>query len=200
MQQRFFNGMMITVFLLLPIGRANAQSTIDTGVLRGWITNKAGEAIPGAIIRLKGETGAKATESDSNGNFIIGFVTPGSYTVTISADGYQEQAKDKFIFQAENNTHISVVLQLTGSVESNDVSINWHVTTSDVKSSINLAKAINEFASSYWDAHQPPLPNFCCFCSDYGGPANIPVIIDGHIHVSKNAMEQFGWRSLSDIY
>lgn len=205
MQKRFFNGMMITVFLLIPIGEIYAQSTLDTGSLRGRITNNSGEAIPGAIIRMKGENGAKASESDSNGNFSIGFVTPGSYAVTISADGYQEQSQEEFMFQVEKATHIRVVLQLTGSVESNDVSINWHVSTSDVKStinmavSINLAEAINEFAS-YWDAHHAPLPNFCCFCADYGGPANIPVIVDGHIHVSKRAMDTFGWRSLKDIY
>src|SRR5258705_4682298 len=76
-------------FIAVVIGAGLfAQSTVDTGSLRGRVTDDKGSPLPGAIIKAKGPQGTKAAETDASGNYSIGFLTPGMYEITASMDQF----------------------------------------------------------------------------------------------------------------
>jgi hypothetical protein len=78
-----------TLFMVLVSGReAGAQAT--TGLIIGRITDSTGAVIPGAVIIARDEDkGVTFTgRSDGGGNYVILNVTPGTYTVKVSRQGF----------------------------------------------------------------------------------------------------------------
>jgi iron complex outermembrane receptor protein len=71
--------------LLLPV-LASAQFSIS-----GKITNQAGDVLPGATISLVNP--ALNTQADVNGNYRLGNLPGGNYTVKATFVGYQTVAK-----------------------------------------------------------------------------------------------------------
>lgn len=68
------------VFVCCSILTLFAQST-----LKGHVSSENGEAIPGAVIKIKGGTGG--TTTDEKGNFLISYTGPS--TLTVNAMGYK---------------------------------------------------------------------------------------------------------------
>jgi hypothetical protein len=62
-----------------------------TGTVSGRVTSSTGTAIGGATVSVSG-TSLSAT-TDASGNYTIGGVAPGTYTVTASASGFLDQAQ-----------------------------------------------------------------------------------------------------------
>ncbi len=78
-----------TLFVVLLTGReAGAQAT--TGFIIGQITDSTGAVIPGAVITARDEDKGVTFkgQSDGGGNYVILNVTPGTYTVTVSREGF----------------------------------------------------------------------------------------------------------------
>ena len=79
----------ITLSVVLLTGReAGAQAT--TGFIIGQITDSTGAVIPGAVITARDEDKGVTFkgQSDGGGNYVILNVTPGTYTVTVSREGF----------------------------------------------------------------------------------------------------------------
>jgi Carboxypeptidase regulatory-like domain/TonB dependent receptor len=87
------------LFLLSAFFGANhafGQGT-DLGTIRGTVTDSAGAVIPGAAITITDtSTGAaRATTTNGQGNYEVFGLSPGTYTVTITASGMsQMEIKD----------------------------------------------------------------------------------------------------------
>ncbi len=140
----FFAAFLLVCGLLLP-----AQSTVDTGGLRGRVTDEKGTPLPGAIIRAKGPQGSKAAQSDGSGNYSIGFLTPGVYEVTASIDGFNtviqsgveitplHTSQQPFKLLAGNGGEMVVV---------NAAGMRVDTTATTSQTSINLSVAIESFA------------------------------------------------------
>src|SRR5271155_3407191 len=78
-----------TLFVVLVSGReAGAQAT--TGLIIGQITDSTGAVVPGAHITARDEDkGVTFTgRSDGRGNYVVLNLTPGTYTVTVSHQGF----------------------------------------------------------------------------------------------------------------
>lgn len=76
----------LVVLLLLP-ALAAAQET--TGSIAGTVVQKSGgAAIPTARITVKSERGTRELTTDGAGRFLLAFLTPGTYGITIAADGF----------------------------------------------------------------------------------------------------------------
>src|SRR5262245_14155183 len=80
---------LLTILLLLVLaGALPAQS--PAGRLHGQVTDPSGAVIPGATIALKNASGLTIpAKSDGAGNYDIKSLTPGKYTVTVSAKGFR---------------------------------------------------------------------------------------------------------------
>jgi len=68
-----------------------AQSTVS-GDLTGTVTDPSGAVVSGASVNLKSDaTGATRTATtNANGNYRFSLLSPGSYTITVSASGFSK--------------------------------------------------------------------------------------------------------------
>src|SRR6202041_4127620 len=67
---------------------AAAQST-GTGTLRGQVSDPSGAVVPNATIAILQSGGpTHSAKTNNNGNYEIGNLPPGNYTVTANADGF----------------------------------------------------------------------------------------------------------------
>ncbi len=84
--------------LFSPTAFAQAVS-VNGGAIQGTITDPSGAAVPDAAISIASkDTGFKRNlTTDKAGFYAIGPLNPGSYTVTITATGFQTQSIDTFI-------------------------------------------------------------------------------------------------------
>lgn len=54
-------------------------------VLRGRVTDESGAVVPGASVAVNGPGGAKTTQTDASGEYVLVDLSPGSYTIRASA-------------------------------------------------------------------------------------------------------------------
>ncbi len=126
-----------------------AQSTLDTGSLRGRVLDSSGKALPGAIVRAKGPQGAKASETDSAGNYNIPFLVPGAYEVTVTMDGYSTQVQNGVAIVAQQIS--GQTFKLSEGSETVIVkagnNVDTHSTTATTR--VNLTEAVQVFAQDH---------------------------------------------------
>ena len=88
-------------FLFIP-RLAGQQST---GILRGTVTDPSGASIPGAIVTAVEPGGRKrSVTTGSNGNYILGGLQLGSWTVEANAPGLVQPAPRTISIQPAGNT------------------------------------------------------------------------------------------------
>lgn len=82
-------GLAFLVVFMLP-GNLNAQSNIS-GDIAGTVTDPTGAAVPGAKVSVTSTTTGqvKSATSDGAGDYRISLLSPGIYTVTVAAAGFQ---------------------------------------------------------------------------------------------------------------
>jgi hypothetical protein len=80
----------LALMFLVMASQLDAQS-ITQGNVRGTVTDPSGAVVPGATVILKSTTtgSTQSRTTNSSGFYEFALVTPGSYTLTITAPGYQ---------------------------------------------------------------------------------------------------------------
>jgi hypothetical protein len=79
----------ISVALLALAGPAVAQPAATTGTLRGQVTDPSGAVVPNATVAILVSGGQTHSATTSRaGNYEIGNLAPGKYTVTANAQGF----------------------------------------------------------------------------------------------------------------
>ena len=85
MPLRYFALLILTAAFTVT---AAAQST-GTGTLRGQVSDPSGAVVPNATIAILQSGGpTHSAKTNNNGNYEIGNLPPGNYTVTANADGF----------------------------------------------------------------------------------------------------------------
>ena len=83
----FLTDLTVLAFLLVP----PCSLAQDTGSIRGMVTDTSGAPILGAVVTVKGIDGnSRMTVTGGNGAFQISPLTPGTYSVKISASGLSD--------------------------------------------------------------------------------------------------------------
>jgi hypothetical protein len=98
-----------------------------TGRIEGVITDIHGGLVPGAAITLeqKGHSSQRETTSDSAGHFLFSNVSPGTYSVLVTAIGLKTSLSPTFAVQAgEHATVPTISLAIASANTSIDVSAN----------------------------------------------------------------------------
>jgi len=67
---------------------AAAQSS-TSGDIAGIVRDPNGAPVAGATVVANGPQGARATTTDASGSYLVEFLTPGSYDITATAQGFQ---------------------------------------------------------------------------------------------------------------
>src|SRR5690242_17280666 len=120
-QARFPMHRLLPSFLLCAI--LAAQDT--QGLLKGRVVDPHGSAIPAAAIEIRNQQtlSARAIASGGDGYFIAPNLQPGSYTVTVTAPGFQKYVRRDVVLETSQPLEISVQLavgDLTQSVTVSD--------------------------------------------------------------------------------
>ncbi|MCK4260055.1 MAG: DUF2012 domain-containing protein [Halanaerobiales bacterium] len=103
--------MLISVFVILLVisGCSSIPQFLPSGDLTGTVTNKV-DSMPiiGALVEIKDSS--YTAQTNSNGNFTFKDLTPGSYTVIVTKEGY-ENTTEIVSVRADDITSVSIKLQ-----------------------------------------------------------------------------------------
>lgn len=78
------------------------------GVVQGVVTDAEGQGIPGATVVVNGTS--RGAAADVDGNFRISGVLSGTYTLTASSIGYQNQTIESIVVQGGDSVEVRIVL------------------------------------------------------------------------------------------
>lgn len=104
--------------LLLSLAIANAQQL--TGTLSGIATDQADARIPGANVVIKNQASGdtRSTKADGAGFFSVTALMPGTYTVTISAQGFATWEENGIVLnQGDSRTIANIHLKVGSASE-----------------------------------------------------------------------------------
>lgn len=103
-------GVCIFCYVLL----APAQ-TSDTGSIAGTILDNMGAVVVGAAVKAVSASGVTKTGvSDEKGEFLIGDLPAGAYTVTVSAPGFNDFVATGVMVERHETAAVTASLQLAG--------------------------------------------------------------------------------------
>jgi hypothetical protein len=131
--------LLIACCVVLLAGDARAQTVY--GIISGSVTDPSGAVIPGAKIQAKGESTGTVfnTVSTSSGAYRFPELPIGSYDLTVTASGFQQQVLTGVQVSLQITTALNVKLAVSSAVQS--VTINasaqqLQTETSDITGSI----------------------------------------------------------------
>lgn len=120
MQLRIFLKMSLLVMLSLIMPPQFAVAQLLQGTLNGTVLDPSGAAIVGAKIAITDEATAITREATAgtNGNFSILSLTPGTYTLKVTASGFRSYIETGVLVNANETTRSDSTLTIGGVNES----------------------------------------------------------------------------------
>jgi len=106
------------ILIALSVAPAFAQGT-TTAAITGTVADSGGGVIPGATVNVTGEAGVNTNVvSNSEGQFTVPALTPGTYKVTVTLQGFKTAIVENVRVVAGNPTNVSVKMEV-GRLEEN---------------------------------------------------------------------------------
>ena len=102
------------VLLLLVAGHSGTlQAQIDTGTVLGEVTDPSGAAIVNASVSMQNEkTGLVLQQQvESNGNYMFNALKVGTYTVKVSAPGFEPKLLEHLVVNIQQELLINIQMQ-----------------------------------------------------------------------------------------
>jgi hypothetical protein len=92
--RRFIKALSVTfLFLAFPlIPLAFAQYNDNSGSISGFVNGPDGKKFAGAVVSVEADGKVRSTRTDSNGYYVIQYLSPVTYRLTVSAPGKQYPA------------------------------------------------------------------------------------------------------------
>ena len=137
-RHRVFRGLSIALALMMLFGsRVNAQSTF--GSFLGTVMDVSGQVVVGASATLTNVgTGASTTvKTDKNGVYSFLNVEPGTYSINVVAEGFEQREFPNLVLQSRDTQRIDVKLTVGSTTSTVIVQANGAVVNTDVS---NLAE------------------------------------------------------------
>jgi hypothetical protein len=90
-----------------------------TATALGTVTDPSGAAVPGAAVSIaNAQTGvSRSTSTDASGNYTFAFLTPGNWSVTVEAKGFQRATTQAIALSVDQVARIDVKLTVGQSTE-----------------------------------------------------------------------------------
>jgi len=114
---RYSRHLVVSAILLLLIPHLTLAQ-LNEAALKGTVTDMTGSMIVGSAVVATNEATAqvRSTKTDDNGAFFFAALPPGSYTVTVRADGFKTHEERGFKLNVGQTAEMSVKLQV-GAVD-----------------------------------------------------------------------------------
>ncbi len=108
----------------LTVTIAVAQET--TGGLQGTVKDSSGAVVPNAQITLESSAlvGTKLAKSDASGYYRFANLPPGSYTLTVAANGFRTLKRSGEVIEVGHLPSVDLVLQVGGAEQVVEVQAN----------------------------------------------------------------------------
>src|SRR5579872_3805546 len=82
---------MLVLGFLIVVVRYAAYGQQTTGEVTGTVTDSSGAVIPGATVKATNNATqqARTTTSNASGNYVMPYLTPGTYTIECQRSGFK---------------------------------------------------------------------------------------------------------------
>jgi len=106
----------------LSSNQSRAQS-LTSGDITGTITDQTGAAIPNASVTVTntGTNTSQKTTAGANGTYRFAFIPSGSYSLSVSAGGFQTQERRGIAVTAGQPTSVNVQLSVAQAAQTVNV-------------------------------------------------------------------------------
>src|SRR5881396_1134499 len=97
----------------------------DLGTIRGTVTDSTGAVIPGAMVTVTDTltSATRETKTNSQGNYEMFGLKPGTYKVTIAAPGMSKKETTDIVLNGSDTVSADAVLKISAAQESVVVSM-----------------------------------------------------------------------------
>src|SRR5260221_13079813 len=104
---------------LLLICSINVFGQINTGKITGFVTDSSGGAVSGVpVVATNDATGVVTkTEATDSGEFLLNFLVPGTYHVTVEKEGFKKNIRSGVMVDAGGTPRTGFPLQVGGVVQ-----------------------------------------------------------------------------------
>jgi hypothetical protein len=106
----------LIAFLALLIGTGTARAQVRTGSVYGSVTDESGSLLPGVVVTIAGEVGARSTTSGGEGEFRFLGLDVGHYRVSLALSGFAAVVRDIEVASGEN-VELGFKMTLAGQSE-----------------------------------------------------------------------------------
>jgi hypothetical protein len=111
----------LAVAFFMISGTVHAQEF--RGTISGAVTDPTGAVVPGASVKVREtQTGTvNQTVSDGDGQYVVPFLLPGQYEITITAKGFQTVVRKNITLQSQEHPIVSIALPLGNATDTVNV-------------------------------------------------------------------------------
>ncbi|HVW11113.1 MAG TPA: carboxypeptidase regulatory-like domain-containing protein [Bryobacteraceae bacterium] len=129
------NGKITLRFLRMAAGLMAAMLLVSTGLygqavavseVSGAVTDPSGKLIPGANVTMTEDTTKTphATQTDSDGHYVISNLPPGPYTLDVKSPGFKDYKQAGIVLEVAHNIGINVAMSVGSVNETIEVTAN----------------------------------------------------------------------------
>src|SRR6266851_5640108 len=110
-----FAGISVFLFCIPPI----SGQTANTGAIAGTVSDPSGALVPRAVVAIysHGIREERDLTTDAEGSFSIDFLSPGSYDLTVRAEGFEPFLLNSVPVQITEVSRLKIQLALIGAKE-----------------------------------------------------------------------------------
>src|SRR5437870_3329703 len=138
---RMVGGFGVTLFIALAMATvASSQTQITNGTIQGTVTEINGAVVPGASVEIKNlDTNfSKTFTTDDGGRFVALALSPGSYSVTVSKQGFATAVAEKLELTVGQALNLPVSMKISQVQERVTITATPTVDTVKTESSTTL--------------------------------------------------------------
>jgi hypothetical protein len=147
-------AMRLVVFVpLLSLGISSMIAQTTSGTITGSVTDSSGAVVPGALVQLFEQTKnvTQATKTSADGDFVFADLEPGTYSVTVEAQGFKTLIQRDLVLTASERLSAGTLALQVGSV-SQSVSVTAATTpvqtaSAEISGDIDETQIQNELAA-----------------------------------------------------
>jgi hypothetical protein len=117
-------SLLVLTMLMMAMTVTDVKAQSNYGAVRGLVTDVQGASLPGAIVLLTSEAKktTRSTVSNGAGEYVFSAVDPGTYTVSVSSDGFKKSETKGIVVDSGNTIPFDVALRIGSSSQSIEVS------------------------------------------------------------------------------
>lgn len=136
--------------LLLGVAEVGRTQGVQTGILRGIVTDQSGGALPGATVTIESRAmqGQRNAVTDESGAYVFRAIPPGDYTLTISMPSFSEFKRTGIAVPVGGSIDVNAELSVGGVTETAEVTAVLPTPVETAQVGLNIRQAEIEALST----------------------------------------------------